>query len=196
MLIHYISNSVPSLVFYGLRSINFTMNVEHENSIFLLSDVEYINRLLIFCFLDSNCQFKIFSDLVVVDYPEKVKRFHLLYNILSVSYNTRIFFGLWCSELDSVKSTTDLFPSSNWFEREAWDLFGIHFDGNSDLRRILTDYGFYGHPFRKDFPLSGYSEIYYNSRLDTIIHQPISLVQEFRQFDTSSPWNWFQKDLT
>jgi len=132
---------------------------------------------------------------VVADYPEKVKRFHVMYNILSIAYNTRVFVGLWCSELDSVKSVVDLFPSSNWFEREAWDLFGIHFEGNQDLRRILTDYGFYGHPFRKDFPLSGYSEIYYNSRLDTIVHQPISLVQEFRQFDTSSPWNWFQKDL-
>lgn len=192
----YINQSVSKYVFYTLeyglkkgemKEIPFYHLYINTNNV-------YLKKLLVFLFLDINTQSKVFSDLVAIDYPTKLNRFHLIYNILSISYNVRMFVSLWNNELDKINSVVDIFPASSWYEREVWDLFGIHFEGNSDLRRILTDYGFFGHPFRKDFPLSGFTELYYNSRLDSIVHQPISLIQEYRQFETLSPWDWFNKE--
>lgn len=192
----YINQSVSKYVFYTLE---YSLKKGEIKEIpfyhlYINTNNLYLKKLLVFFFLDINIQSKVFSDLVAVDYPTKLNRFHLVYNILSISYNVRVFVSLWNNELDKINSIVDIFPASSWYEREVWDLFGIHFEGNSDLRRILTDYGFFGHPFRKDFPLSGFTELYYNSRLDSIVHQPISLIQEYRQFETLSPWDWFNKE--
>jgi NADH-quinone oxidoreductase subunit C len=191
-----VNNSIPlyvfSSLFYSTKRGNQT-NLPFYH-LYINTDNRYLKKLLVFIFLDLNIQSKNFSDLVAIDYPTKINRFHLLYNILSITYNIRIFLSIWNNELDKVNSIVDIFPAASWYEREMWDLFGIHFEGNSDLRRILTDYGFFGHPFRKDFPLSGFTELYHNSRLDSIVHQPISLIQEYRQFETLSPWDWFNKE--
>lgn len=188
----YLQSSVSSYLFYtSFFNSGYTENVYHT---YLLTDKNCLRRLVTFLFLDINIQAKCLADIVGSDFPSKLDRFNVLYNILSIQYNYRFFVSIWVNELDKVDSLVDLHPSSSWYEREIWDLYGIHFDGNNDLRRILTDYGFLGHPLRKDFPLSGFTELYYNSRVDSIVHQPISLIQEYRQFDTLSPWEWFHKE--
>jgi NADH-quinone oxidoreductase subunit C len=191
-LVKYIQSSIPSFNFYtSVFNNSYSNNLFH---IYLLSDKLYLKKVISFLFLDINIQAKLLSDIVGSDFPSKLDRFNVIYNILSLQYNHRFFLSIWVNELEKVSSIISLHPSASWYEREIWDLYGIHFDGNDDLRRILTDYGFLGHPLRKDFPLSGFTELYYNSRVDSIIHQPISLIQEYRQFDTLSPWDWFQKE--
>jgi NADH:ubiquinone oxidoreductase subunit C len=150
----------------------------------------YLLRVLSFIFLHHNFQNKLFSDLVAADFPDKLNRFNVVYNILSVLYHQRIFIHAWVHELGNIPSIISFFPAAAWYEREAWDLFGIHFANNADLRRILTDYGFQGHPLRKDFPLSGFIELFYNSKIDSIIYREINLVQEFRNFDSTTSWNY------
>ena len=137
---------------------------------------------------DANCQFKQLMDLCGVDYPEKHKRFCIVYNLLSLSHNTRIRVKVWTDEDTPLDSATSLFSAAGWWEREAWDLFGIYFSGHSDLRRILTDYGFEGHPLRKDFPLTGYVELRYDDELKRVVYEPVKMTQEFRTFDFLSPW--------
>lgn len=190
--IKYIQSSAPGFFLYSSLFNNSAVDTSYH--IYLSVDKEYLKRVVSFLFLDINIQAKSLSDIVAIDYPSKLDRFNIVYNFLSFQYNYRFFLSVWVNELDKVSSIVSLHPSASWYEREVWDLYGIHFDGNSDLRRILTDYGFLGHPLRKDFPLSGFTELYYNSRVDSIVHQPISLIQEYRQFDTLSPWEWFQKD--
>jgi len=191
-LIRYIQSSVPSFLFYtSFFNSGYSDNIYHT---YLLADKNNLKRVILFLFLDINTQAKCLSDIVGSDFPSKLDRFHVIYNLLSIQYNYRFFVSIWVNELDKLYSIVELHPSASWYEREIWDLYGIHFEGNNDLRRILTDYGFLGHPLRKDFPLSGFTELYYNSRVDSIVHQPISLIQEYRQFDTLSPWEWFQKD--
>jgi NADH:ubiquinone oxidoreductase subunit C len=130
-------------------------------------------------------------DLAAVDYPVNRDRFQVVYNLLSMLYGTRVFVKFNSNETESVPSLVFKYPSANWFEREAWDLFGIHFVNNSDLRRILTDYGFSGHPLRKDFPLHGFTEVAYSERRKAIVYKPVSLVQDLRAFDTLTPWNFY-----
>jgi NADH-quinone oxidoreductase subunit C len=190
--IKYIQSSAPGFFLYSSLFNNSAVDTSYH--IYLSVDKEYLKRVVSFLFLDINIQAKSLSDIAAIDYPSKLDRFNIVYNFLSFQYNYRFFLSVWVNELDKVSSIVSLHPSASWYEREVWDLYGIHFDGNSDLRRILTDYGFLGHPLRKDFPLSGFTELYYNSRVDSIVHQPISLIQEYRQFDTLSPWEWFQKD--
>jgi NADH-quinone oxidoreductase subunit C len=137
---------------------------------------------------DSNCRFEMLIDACGVDYPEREKRFDVVYNLLSLKHNYRIRVKVPVNEDDSVPSLVDLFPAIAWFEREAYDMFGIFFEGNPDLRRILTDYGFEGYPFRKDFPLTGYVEVRYNETQKRVIYEPVHLRQEFRTFDFESPW--------
>ncbi len=137
---------------------------------------------------DRNCRFTTLVDITGVDYPEREKRFDVVYHFLSMYRNQRIRLKLLVREEDMVPSLTDVHPSANWFEREVFDMFGILFSGHPDLRRILTDYGFRGYPLRKDFPTTGYTEVRYDEAQKRVVYEPVSLVQEYRQFDFMSPW--------
>ena len=147
-----------------------------------------IVKIMTFLRDDSNCQFKMLVDIAGVDYPERDERFEVVYNLLSLKLNQRVRVKLCCDESQPVPSITGVFSAAGWYEREAWDLYGILFDENPDLRRLLTDYGFEGHPFRKDFPLTGYVEVRYDEEQKRVVYEPVKLTQEFRNFDFLSPW--------
>ncbi|KAI9206721.1 NADH-ubiquinone oxidoreductase kDa subunit [Polychytrium aggregatum] len=134
------------------------------------------------------CQFKQVVDVCGADYPTRANRFEVVYHLLSVRYNTRIRVKTYASEVSPVPSITPLFSGANWFEREAWDMYGIFFTGHPDLRRILTDYGFEGYPLRKDFPLTGYVEVRYDDEKKRVVAEPLELAQSYRYFDVQSPW--------
>ncbi|MDG0988154.1 MAG: NADH-quinone oxidoreductase subunit C [Yoonia sp.] len=137
---------------------------------------------------DGACQFSSLVDITAVDYPTRAKRFDVIYHFLSMYQNHRIRLRVQIREDEMVPSIIDVHPSSNWFEREMFDMFGILFTGHPDLRRILTDYGFRGFPLRKDFPTTGYTEVRYDEVQKRVVYEPVSLVQEYRQFDFMSPW--------
>ncbi|HKL68701.1 NADH-quinone oxidoreductase subunit C [Salibaculum sp.] len=137
---------------------------------------------------DATCKFSTLVDITAVDHPGRVKRFDLVYHFLSMYQNQRIRLRMGIHEDDVVASITEVHPSANWFEREVFDMFGILFSGHPDLRRILTDYGFRGHPLRKDFPTTGYTEVRYDEVEKRVVYEPVNLVQEYRQFDFMSPW--------
>ena len=137
---------------------------------------------------DAGCDFKILVDLCGNDWPQRAKRFDVVYHLLSLTLNQRIRVKAQLGEGEAIPSIMSLYPAANWFEREAFDMYGIAFDGHPDLRRILTDYGFSGYPLRKDFPLTGYVELRYDDELKRVVYQPVQLVQEFRDFDFMSPW--------
>ncbi len=137
---------------------------------------------------DSECLFEVLIDICGVDYPEREKRFEVVYHLLSPRRNQRIRVKCVTDEATAVPSVVEVFPAANWFEREAYDMYGILFSGHPDLRRILTDYGFQGHPLRKDFPLTGYVEVRYDDALKRVVYEPVKLTQEFRSFDFMSPW--------
>jgi NADH-quinone oxidoreductase subunit C len=135
---------------------------------------------------DPDCQFYCFTDLSGVDYPQREKRFDVVYLLLSPKLNRRIRIKIATAE--TAPSIVSVFPAADWYEREAYDMFGILFDGHPDLRRILTDYGFDGHPLRKDFPMTGFVEVRYDDEEKRVRYEPVKLTQEFRQFDFLSPW--------
>lgn len=137
---------------------------------------------------DPACRFVSFIDICGVDYPERPSRFDVVYHLLSPEHNLRIRVKVATDERTPVPSIIDLFPAANWFEREAYDMYGILFSGHPDLRRLLTDYGFEGHPLRKDFPLTGFVEVRYDEAQGRVIYEPVKLTQEFRNFDFLSPW--------
>ena len=137
---------------------------------------------------DPRFLFVNFIDLAGVDYPAREKRFDVVWHLLSPRHNVRVRVKVQTDEETPVPSTISVFPASNWFEREAYDLYGILFSGHPDLRRILTDYGFEGHPLRKDFPLTGFVEVRYDDEQKRVVYEPVKLTQEFRQFDFLSPW--------
>ncbi len=137
---------------------------------------------------DPRCRFELFCDLCGVDYPERAERFEVVYNLLSLKLNQRIRVKVTTDEENAVPSVTGLYSAAAWFEREAWDLFGIYFSDHPDLRRLLTDYGFEGHPLRKDFPLTGYVELRYDEDQKRVVYEKVRLKQEFRSFDFLSPW--------
>lgn len=137
---------------------------------------------------DGRCQFSTLVDIAGVDYPSRVKRFEVVYHFLSMYQNQRIRLRVAVREEDMVPSIISVHPSANWFEREVFDMYGILFSGHPDLRRILTDYGFRGYPLRKDFPTTGYTEVRYDEVEKRVVYEPVSLVQEYRQFDFMSPW--------
>jgi NADH-quinone oxidoreductase subunit C len=145
-------------------------------------------RLLRFLRDDASCQFVCLLDIAGVDYPEREQRFEVVYHLLSPTQNLRVRVKIAADEDTQVPSAVDLFPAANWYEREAFDLYGILFSGHPDLRRILTDYGFAGHPLRKDFPLTGYVEVRYDDEKKRVVYEPVKLPQEFRNFDFLSPW--------
>ncbi|MGY6547527.1 MAG: NADH-quinone oxidoreductase subunit C [Roseinatronobacter sp.] len=138
--------------------------------------------------VDESLRFSTLIDITAVDHPGRRKRFELVYHFLSMYRNHRIRVKLDAGEQDIIPSITQVHPSANWFEREVFDMFGILFSGHPDLRRLLTDYGFRGHPLRKDFPTTGYTEVRYDEALKRVVYEPVNLVQEYRQFDFMSPW--------
>jgi NADH-quinone oxidoreductase subunit C len=137
---------------------------------------------------DPNCHFATLVDITAVDWPARERRFDLVYHFLSMALNQRIRVKAAVREDEIVPSITDIHPSANWFEREVFDMYGILFSGHPDLRRILTDYGFRGHPLRKDFPTTGYVEVRYDEVTKRVVYEPVKLVQEYRMFDFMSPW--------
>jgi NADH-quinone oxidoreductase subunit C len=137
---------------------------------------------------DQNCRFSTLVDITAVDWPERPARFDVVWHLLSMYRNHRIRLKAEVAEDEMVPSITGVHPAAGWFEREVFDMFGILFSGHPDLRRILTDYGFRGHPLRKDFPTTGYTEVRYDDVLKRVVYEPVKLVQEYRQFDFLSPW--------
>lgn len=137
---------------------------------------------------DSNCLFKQLIDVCAVDYPEREERLEVVYNLLSLKHNQRVRVKVATKPDEPVPSVVSVFNAANWFEREAWDLYGVYFSDHPDLRRLLTDYGFDGHPMRKDFPLTGYLEVRYDEEQKRVVYEKVKLTQEFRRFDFVSPW--------
>lgn len=144
--------------------------------------------LMAFLKTDPSTKFSSLVDITAVDHPERVNRFDVVYHLLSMYTNGRIRVKVEVAETAMVPSLIPVYPAANWFEREVFDLFGILFSGHPDLRRILTDYGFRGHPLRKDFPTTGYTEVRYDEVQKRVVYEPVTLVQEYRQFDFMSPW--------
>jgi NADH-quinone oxidoreductase subunit C len=149
---------------------------------------ERILEVLTFLRDEPQCRFEVLIDICGVDWPAREQRFDVVYHLLSPRLNQRIRVKLKTDETTPVPSAVGVFSVADWFEREAYDMFGILFSGHPDLRRILTDYGFQGHPLRKDFPLTGYVEVRYDDELKRVVYEPVELTQEFRSFDFESPW--------
>ena len=156
----------------------------------LLVETENAELLEVVQFLKSNenCKFRQLIDVAGVDYPENEKRFELIYLFLSHEHNLRIKLLIKFQINQTIVSLTKIFPSANWMEREVFDMYGIKFKNHPDLRRILTDYGFKGHPLRKDFPLTGFNEVRYSEKEKKVIYEPVKLEQNYRNFDFESPW--------
>ena len=176
----YVSSQLPKLI---------ERVVIDRNELTLHTSPENLMKVMAFLRDDKNAQFRQVVDVCGVDYPARPKRFDVVYHLLSHQFNSRIRVKTSCDETTPVPSITPLFEAANWFEREAWDMYGIFFSGHPDLRRILTDYGFEGHPQRKDFPLTGYVEVRYDDELKRVVQEPLELSQEFRRFDIESPWD-------
>jgi NADH-quinone oxidoreductase subunit C len=165
------------------------------NELIVTVQAAAIVSVLTFLRDDPDCQFTVLVDLCGVDYPEHERRFEVVYNLLSLRHNRRIRVKVLTDETTPVPSVVGVFSSAGWFEREAWDLYGIFFSDHPDLRRILTDYGFEGHPMRKDFPLTGYVEVRYDQEQKRVIYEPVKLTQDFRSFDFLSPWEGMTREL-
>jgi len=151
-------------------------------------DAENLSSTILYLKTNDKCRFKQLIDITAVDYPEREKRFKVVYLLLSHEKNLRIIINTKIDEKITVPSITKIFPSANWMEREVFDMYGISFKDHPDLRRILTDYGFTGHPLRKDFPLTGHTEVRYSEKKKKVISEPVKLDQEYRDFDFESPW--------
>ena len=176
------------------KSVNAELASKIQNSIIeqneLLIEVDEANLIEVIQFLKSNdaCKFKQLIDIAGVDYPENEKRFQLIYLFLSHENNFRIKLLIKFDIEQSIQSITKIFPSANWMEREVFDMYGIKFKNHPDLRRILTDYNFKGYPLRKDFPLTGFTEVRYSEKEKKVIYEPVKLEQNYRNFDFESPW--------
>ena len=169
-----------------------TTNVKRSeinfNQLFIDVDVEDIISTILFLKTNEKCRFRQLIDITAVDYPQREKRFKIVYLLLSHENNLRIIINTNINEKETVPSITKIFPSANWMEREVFDMYGISFKDHPDLRRILTDYGFDGYPLRKDFPLTGHIEVRYSEEKKKVISEPVKLDQEYRDFDFESPW--------
>lgn len=164
-----------------------------KDELVLEGKTESILDILSFLRDDKECKFQILLDVLGADYPERLGaedggRFDVIYTLLSLRHNHRVRVRLKVDEFELVPSAVEVFKSALWFEREVWDMYGVLFAGNPDLRRVLTDYGFEGHPQRKDFPLTGYVELRYDEELKRVVYEPVELTQDFRRFDFTSPW--------
>ena len=158
------------------------------NQLVIYIDVEDIISTILFLKTNEKCRFRQLIDITAVDYPQNEKRFKIVYLLLSHEFNQRIILSYFISEIEKISSLTKIFPSANWMEREVFDMYGIKFNDHPDMRRILTDYGFEGHPLRKDFPLTGHNEVRYSEDEKKVIYEPVKLEQNYRNFDYESPW--------
>lgn len=168
------------------ESVN-SLNIVNEELVIVARRAE-IHNIILFLKDDPLCKFSTLIDLCGVDYPGRERRFEVVYHLLSMSHNTRVRIKVRTNEIVPLHSISYIFPNANWYEREAFDMFGILFDEHPDLRRLLTDYGFEGHPLRKDFPLSGFVEVRYDEERKAVIYEDVDLPQEYRSFDFTSPW--------
>ena len=160
----------------------------HHNQLYLNIDSEDLLEVILYLKTSDETRFRQLIDITAVDYPEKDLRFKLVYLLLSHEFNQRILIDFYINEDEVVSALTSIFPASNWMEREVFDMYGIKFKDHPDLRRILTDYGFEGHPLRKDFPLTGQNEVRYSEDKKKVIYEPVKLEQNYRNFDYESPW--------
>lgn len=163
-----------------------------KDDLVLCVGANHINRILAFLRDDTRCMFKVLTDIFGVDYPDREERFEVVYNLLSLKFNRRILVKVRASETTIIPSSVNVYSAAGWYERETWDMYGVMFSDHPDLRRILTDYGFEGHPQRKDFPLTGYVEVRYDMEKKRVVYEPVKLDQEFRTFDFVSPWEGTQ----
>ena len=161
--------------------------IKHDQ-IYLLIDSDDIIDVILFLKTNANTKFRQLIDITAVDFPEKEQRFKIVYLLLSHDFNTRVLIEFNISEGEKIPSLTKIFPSANWMEREVFDMYGIDFKDHPDMRRILTDYGFEGHPLRKDFPITGHNEVRYSEETKKVIYEPVKLEQNYRNFDYESPW--------
>ncbi len=159
-----------------------------HGELIITARAEQIIKVVTFLRDDPQCLFRVMVDICGIDFPERPKRFEVVYNFLSLVHNQRVRVKVDADDQTPVPSITSLHNSANWFEREVWDMYGVMFDGHPDLRRLLTDYGFEGHPLRKDFPLTGFVEVRYDDERKRVVYDPVKLPQEFRKFDFLSPW--------
>ena len=169
-----------------------------HNQLYVTINSEDLLDVILFLKTSKNIKFRQLIDITAVDYPESQKRFKIVYLLLSHEFNQRIILSYFISENEKISSLTKIFPSANWMEREVFDMYGIKFNDHPDMRRILTDYGFEGHPLRKDFPLTGHNEVRYSEDEKKVIYEPVKLEQNYRNFDYESPWEGtkYIKDLT
>ena len=166
-----------------------------HNQIYLEIDSEDLIDVVLFVKTNKDTKFRQLIDITVVDYPERSKRFKIVYLFLSHEFNQRMILSYNISENEVISSLTSIFPSANWMEREVFDMYGVSFKDHPDLRRILTDYGFEGHPLRKDFPLTGHTEVRYDDVEKKVVYEPVKLTQEYRDFDYTSPWEGMPKGI-
>jgi len=166
--------------------INKTL-IKH-NQIYVEIDKEDLIDVVLFIKTNNDIKFRQLIDITVVDYPEETQRFKIVYLFLSHEFNNRLILSYSINENELISSLTPVFPSANWMEREVFDMYGVNFKDHPDLRRILTDYGFEGHPLRKDFPLTGHTEVRYSEEKKKVINEPVKLEQNYRNFDYESPW--------
>ena len=159
-----------------------------HNQLYVTINPEDLLDVILLLKANKNIKFRQLIDITAVDYPENQKRFKIVYLLLSHEFNQRIILSYFISENEKISSLTKIFPSANWMEREIFDMYGIKFNNHPDLRRILTDYGFEGHPLRKDFPLTGHNEVRYSEDKKKVIYEPVKLEQNYRNFDYESPW--------
>ena len=171
----------------GLATVVKTTAINH-GQLFIETSVKTLYSTILYLKTNYKCRFKQLIDITAVDYPEKEKRFKLVYLLLSHENNLRILININIDEKTPVPSITKIFPSANWMEREVFDMYGISFKDHPDLRSLLTDYGFEGHPLRKDFPLTGHTEVRYSEKHKKVISEPVKLDQGYRNFDLESPW--------
>ena len=159
-----------------------------HNQLYVTINSEDLLDVILMLKTNKNIKFKQLIDITAVDYPENQKRFKIVYLLLSHEFNQRIILSYFINENEKISSLTKIFPSANWMEREVFDMYGIKFNDHPDMRRILTDYGFEGHPLRKDFPLTGHNEVRYSEDEKKVIYEPVKLEQNYRNFDYESPW--------
>lgn len=184
-------NFIQSLCIMIPKWIQYSISSKNETVFYVFP--QFLIPFFFFLKNHINTQFQVLIDVTAVDYPSRALRFEIVYNLLSISYNARIRIKTCIDETTTVASVTELYSSAGWWEREVWDMFGIFFSNHPDLRRILTDYGFQGHPLRKDFPLTGFVEVRYDDSEKRVINEPVEITQEFRYFDFSSPWEQIER---
>ncbi|CAF2073460.1 unnamed protein product [Rotaria magnacalcarata] len=181
----YVSECLPRFVQH--------VQITSTNELEVLIHPDGVFPVMAFLKDHTNAQFSSLVDITAIDVPTRVYRFEIVYNLLSLRYNSRVRVKTYTDELAPIASITDIFDAANWMEREVWDMYGVYFTNHPDLRRILTDYGFEGHPMRKDFPLPGYTEVRYDEEQRRVVIEPIELSQDYRKFDLNTPWETFPK---